>query len=122
MVRELMTPDSPYALAMRQTGDAPERDDFLGRWRGLIAEAVDRLRRADAIEGTNGPVSRARSIDVDPQKTAVLILAALHGGSTLSHVAQDAWPLNAALDMALAAFSTPENAHSADAGTERPDR
>ena len=97
MVRELMTPGSPYALAMSQTGDAPERDDFLCRWRGLIAEAVDRLRRAGEIEGTNGPVSRARSIDVDPQKTAVLILAALHGGSTLSHVAQDAWPLNAAL-------------------------
>jgi len=122
MVRELMTPDSPYALAMRQTGDAPERDDFLGRWRGLIAEAVDRLRRAGEMEGTNHPVSRARSIDVDPQKTAMLILAALHGGSTLSHVTQDAWPLNAALDMALAAFSTPENPHSIDAGTERSDR
>lgn len=122
MVRELMTPGSPYVLAMRQTGDAPERDAFLCRWRGLIAEAVDRLRRADAIEGANGPVARARRIDIDPQKTAVLILAALHGGSTLSHVAQDPWPLNAALDMALAAFSTPENAHSADAGTEQPDR
>ena len=122
MVRELMTPGSPYALALRQTGDAPERDDFLCRWRGLIAEAIDRLRRAGAIDGTNGPVSRARSIDVDPQKTAVLILAALHGGNVLSHVAQDAWPLNTALDMALAPFSTPENAHSAYAGTERPDR
>jgi hypothetical protein len=117
-----MTPRSPYALALRQTGDAPEQDDFLGRWRGLIAEAVDRLRRPGEIEGTNHLVSRTRSIDVDPQKTAVLILAALHGGSTLSHVAQDPWPLNAALDVALVRLSTPENAHSIDAGTERSDR
>lgn len=119
VVEELMTPRSPYALALRQTGDAPERDDFLGRWRGLIAEAVDRLLQARTTEGTNGSASQARSNGVDAQETAVLILAALHGGSTLSHVAKDPWPLNAALEIALAPFATTKHADSADAG--RPD-
>lgn len=121
VVEELMTPRSPYALALRQTGDAPERDDFLGRWRALIAEAVDRLRQAGTTEGTNGLVSPAQSNGVDPQETAVLILAALHGGSNLSRVAQDPWPLNAALDIALAPFATTEHADCGDAGARRPD-
>jgi hypothetical protein len=90
-VEELMTPRSPYALALRQTGDVPERADFLGRWQGLIEEAVDRLLQADATLSTTRSATQATSNgnDVDPHKTAVLILAALHGGSTLSQIAQD---------------------------------
>jgi hypothetical protein len=118
VVEELMTPRSPYALALRQTGDVPDRADFLDRWRGLIEEAVDRLLQADATAGTTRSATQAKSNDVDPHKTAVLILAALHGGSTLSQIAQGPWPLNAALDIALAPFTAPEDANSDDTRTE----
>ena len=43
VVEELMTPRSPYALALRHTGDVPDRAEFLDRWRGHIEEAVNRL-------------------------------------------------------------------------------
>jgi hypothetical protein len=121
VVEELMTPRSPYALALRQTGDVPERADFLGRWQGLIEEAVDRLLKADATLSTTPSATQETSngYDVDPHKTAVLILAALHGGSTLSQIAQDPWPLNAALDIALAPFGAPEDANGGDTTTER---
>ncbi|TCN32953.1 hypothetical protein EV644_1235 [Kribbella orskensis] len=121
VVEELMTPRSPYALALRQTGDVPERADFLGRWRGFIEEAVDRLLQADVTLSTTRSAIQATSNghDVDPHKTAVLILAALHGGSTLSQIAQDPWPLNAALDIALAPLGGPEDANSGDTTTER---
>lgn len=109
VVTELMTPRSPYALALRQMGDVRERAEFLGRWRELIADAIERLlRTGDGAASRCGP-EPPRERDVDPQKTAVLILAALHGGCTLSHVAQDRWPLNAALDMALAPFTPGED-------------
>lgn len=120
VVGELMTPRSPYALALRQTGDVHERADFLGRWRGLIEEAVNRLLQAGATAGRSAP--RAQRHDVDPHETAVLILAALHGGSTLSQVARDPWPLDAALDIALARFAAPGEANGEDTGTERPDQ
>jgi hypothetical protein len=101
VVEELMTPHSPYALALRQTGAVGDRADFLDRWRELIAETVDRLLQT----GTTGDIlctsAQGPKADVDAQKTAVLILAALHGGSTLSRLAQDPRPLNAALDLAF---------------------
>lgn len=100
IVGELMTPQSPYALALRQTGDVCDRADFLDRWRELIAETVERLQRSRALCPT---------ADVDAQKTAVLILAALHGGSTLSQLTQDPRPLNAALDLALAPFAATDH-------------
>ena len=112
VVRELMTPQSPYVLALRQTGDASARADFLRRWRQLIAEAVDRLLQSDTTRDTSSSSQRCASqscgADVDSQQTAVSILAALHGGGTLSQVAQDPWPLNAALDLALARFAACE--------------
>jgi hypothetical protein len=121
VVEELMTPRSPYALALRRTGDVPERADFLGQWRGLIEEAVDRLLQADATLCTTRSATQATSNgnDVDPHKTAVLILAALHGGSTLSRIAQDPWPLNAALDIALAPLGAAEDVNSGDTTTDR---
>jgi len=103
VVTEVMTPHSPYAIALRHTGDIQQRAAFLDRWRELIAETVARLLRSPCeCAVADGTPTRA---DVDPQKTAVLILAALHGGCTLSHVVQDRWPLNAALDIALAPFA-----------------
>ena len=49
----------------------------------------------------------------------MLILAALHGGNTLGQIAQDLWPLNAALDIALAPFTAPEGTSSDDTRPER---
>jgi hypothetical protein len=119
VVDELMTPRSPYALALRQTGDVPDRAEFLDRWRGLIEEAVDRLLKADATASTSRSATQAKSNGVDPHKTALLILAALHGGSTLSQIAQDPGPLNAAVDIALAPFTAPEGTNSDDTRPER---
>jgi len=104
VVEELMTPQSPYVLALRQTGDVRDRADFLDRWRELIAETVDRLLQSGARGDTLCSSARGPKADVDAQKTAVLILAALCGGSTLSQVARDPRPLNAALDLALMYF------------------
>ena len=107
IVGELMDPASPYALAMRQTSDLKARARFLDSWRRLIARTVDKVLKADSttLASHAPPQSHA---DTDPHKTAVLILAALHGGTTLSRVAQDPGPLNAALDIALAHLTTPE--------------
>ena len=117
VVEELMTPLSPYVLAMRQTGDVPERADFLDRWRELISETVDRLVQSGATGDTLCSSAKRPNCDVDAQKTAVLILAALHGGSTLSQLAQDPRPLNAALDLALVSFEAAEDISPARTGT-----
>ncbi|WP_147943632.1 hypothetical protein OHB01_10175 [Microbispora hainanensis] len=109
VVEELMTPRSPYALALRQAGDGAERADFLDRWRELITETLDRLLRSGSTGDTHCSSGQTRKADADPRKTAVLILAALHGGSTLSQIAKDPWPLNAALDLALAPFVATED-------------
>ncbi|WP_427168902.1 hypothetical protein ACQF4J_47645 (plasmid) [Streptomyces sp. C1-1] len=101
VVEELMTPSSPYVLALRQTGDLRARADFLDQWRELIAEAVDRLLKSGAPGGGLCTSHRTRQAGADAQKIAVLILAALQGGSTLSRIARDPRPLNAALDLAL---------------------
>ncbi|MEW2424118.1 hypothetical protein AB0911_26590 [Streptomyces nigra] len=108
VVEELMTPSSPYVLAMRETCDVRARADFLDQWRELIAETVDRLVRTSIAGDGSGAADQARRADadaVDAQKTAVLILAALHGGSALSRIAQDSGPLDAALDLALVPFA-----------------
>lgn len=102
IVKELMTPRSPYVLALQQTDDMSERADFLDQWRELIAEMVHRLLQPGATFDAPWLSARVPSAEVDVQKTAVLILAALHGGCTLSQLAQDSRPLNAALDLALA--------------------
>lgn len=111
VVDELSAPQSPYALALRPTGEVTDRADFLDRWRELIAETVDRLLRSGATSATAGA-----SGDIDGDRTAVLVLAALHGGSILSQLAQDPWPLIAALDLALA----PLLADAQPAGTMSP--
>jgi hypothetical protein len=109
LVEELMTPDSPYTLALRPSGAVRDRADFLDRWRALIAATVGRLMRTSPSGETFCASAQAPQADVDAEKTAVLILAALHGGSTLSQLAQDPRPLNAALDLALAPFAAAED-------------
>ncbi|MFI7610322.1 hypothetical protein ACIBP6_03690 [Nonomuraea terrae] len=109
VVKELMTPRSPYALALRQSGDVPERADLLDRWRELIAETLERLLKSGAAGNALCSSAQTPRADIDAQKAAVLILAALHGGSTLSQIARDPWPLNAALDFALAPFAATED-------------
>jgi len=120
VVEELMTPRSPYVLAFQQTGDVPDRADFLDQWRELIAETVDRLLRSGTTGDILWPSARAPRADVDAQKSAVLILAALHGGNTLSQIAQDPRPLNAALDLALVPFAAIEHNTPARTGNELP--
>jgi hypothetical protein len=110
MVRELTTQQSPYVVALRQTDDTPDRAAFLCRWADLIAETVDRVlgcsrfdtHRASACSTTVSPGS-----DVDSRELAVLILAALHGGTALSKLDQDPQPIDAALDLALAHVMAP---------------
>jgi hypothetical protein len=116
VVEEIMTPQSPYMLALRQTCDARGRADFLDRWRELIAETVDRVQRTCATRNEQGSPPPTQQVDVDAQKTAVLVLAALHGGSILSQLAQDPRPLNAALDLALASLVTAEDKTTATQG------
>lgn len=79
IVEEFMTPRSPYVLALQQTGDVPDRVDFLDQWRELIAETVDRLLQPGATVDTPRPSAQAPRAGADAQKTAMLILAALHG-------------------------------------------
>jgi hypothetical protein len=119
VVKEVMTPRSPYAMALRQPGDVRERAEFLARWRDLIADAIGRVLRSHEPAPSNGSLGRGDEA-VDSQKNAVLILAALHGGCTLSHVAQDQWPLNAALDIALAPFADSDESFSSDTDTVQP--
>lgn len=102
VIGELLVAQSPYALALHPTDEVTDRADFLDRWRELIAETVDRLVRSGVASGTPG----APAADIDGDSTAVLVLGALHGGSILCRVAQDPWPLDAALDLALAPLIT----------------
>jgi hypothetical protein len=109
VVEELMTPRSPYVLALRETGDLSDRAEFISRWRGLIAATLERLSRSRSTSPSSAcSAGRSRATDLDTHRSAVLILAALHGGSALSQVTRDPSPLNAALDLALAPFTPPE--------------
>ena len=118
VIKDLLTPCSPYALALRQATNAPDRDDFLEQWQALIAGAVARVLHAGrAGSGAGSPSCQADS-DVDPQRTAVLILAAIHGGNTLSSVAQDPSPLNAALDIAVGPLLRPASSTTAMASPD----
>ncbi|SFD00331.1 hypothetical protein SAMN04487968_1205 [Nocardioides terrae] len=117
VVKEVMTPQSPYAIALRQAGDVRDRAEFLARWRQLIADAIARVVPCAAARPSDGATGESGPAVVDPQRTAVLILAALHGGCTLSQLAQDQWPLDAALDVALTPFAGPGSPAGADTST-----
>jgi TetR/AcrR family transcriptional regulator, transcriptional repressor for nem operon len=60
------------------------------RWRGAIGALLERARDA-----------RHLPADADPVSGSVVLLAALQGGTLLSHLARDPEPLASALDQAL---------------------
>ena len=109
VIRELVTPNSPYALAMCATSDLCRQADFLDRWRELIAATLHRLLRCDA--GSDAPRAVAAApiadVDLDAQKSAVLIVAALKGGSMLSRITGDRRSLDSALDLAFMPLTDP---------------
>lgn len=110
VVEELTNPHSPYALALQQSVALSERAEFLDQWQEIIAKTVGRmLQSSDSHDAPRFP-TLATDANVDAQRTAVLILAALHGGSTLSRLARDSQPLHAALDLALAPLLTSRTA------------
>ncbi|PPF81160.1 TetR/AcrR family transcriptional regulator [Subtercola sp. Z020] len=60
-------------------------------WRDMLADGVRKLQQANTVDAT-----------ADPQRIATVILAAIQGGLILSQPERSAWPLEAALDNALA--------------------
>lgn len=98
VVSEVMDRGSPYATALRRGHGAGPQNEFLQCWQALIAETLERIapgRDASALP------SAASAASGSPESLAIAILAALHGGATLSWLAQDARSLEAALDIVL---------------------
>ena len=60
-------------------------------WRGALAKGVQRMQSAGTVDKS-----------ADSEKIATVILAAIQGGLLLSQPEGSAWPLEAALDTALA--------------------
>lgn len=60
-------------------------------WRSALAEGVEKMRTAGLIAES-----------ADPERIAISILAAIQGGLVLSQPERSAWPLEVALDSALA--------------------
>ncbi|MFE1646185.1 TetR/AcrR family transcriptional regulator [Microbacterium sp. P01] len=60
-------------------------------WREALAAGVRRMQEAGTVDKT-----------ADPDRIATVILAAIQGGLILSQPERSAWPLEAALDSALA--------------------
>jgi len=63
----------------------------LRAWRAALASGVVKMRTAGLVADS-----------ADPERIAVSILAAIQGGLVLSQPERSAWPLEAALDSALA--------------------
>ena len=127
VVKEVLTPGSPYVFALRTNPDVQERAEFLARWRELIADAIGRVishekARPRSTTPTVEPIHHSYDALGEPEKIAVLILAALHGGCTLSHVAQSQWPLDAALDIALAPFANCDEPPGSGTPNVQPDQ
>ncbi|WP_307610288.1 hypothetical protein [Pseudarthrobacter sp. W1I19] len=101
LVEELMNPQSSYTLVLRERRGGRDRVDFLDGWCELIAETLDRLLQSGARGSIPCSPEAGTNARADTRKTALLILAALHGGGTLSQLAEDPRPLNAALDLAF---------------------
>ena len=83
------------SLATQAALTDPELEDSIAEsmraWRGALAAGVSRMQQS-------GTVDRA----AEPDKIATVILAAIQGGLILSQPERAAWPLEAALDNALA--------------------
>ncbi|MFB2584550.1 TetR/AcrR family transcriptional regulator [Herbiconiux liukaitaii] len=65
--------------------------ESMHRWRDLLAAGVRRMQQAGTVDAS-----------ADPERIATVILAAIQGGLILSQPERAAWPLEAALDNALA--------------------
>jgi TetR/AcrR family transcriptional repressor of nem operon len=65
-------------------------DETLRRWERLIVDGFERMRTSGLLRN-----------DVDPQKLAVGMMAALQGGYLLARAAHDTTPMAIALDMAI---------------------
>ncbi|WP_285104582.1 hypothetical protein [Promicromonospora sp. MEB111] len=98
VVREVMDRRSPYAMALRRAHGAGRQAEFLQSWQALIAETVQRIAPGRDTCALPTATSAASG---HPESLAVAILASLHGGATLSWLAQDARSLEAALDIVL---------------------
>lgn len=82
------------SLATQAAMTDPDLEAFIGaamnEWRGSLAKGVVRMQAGGLIDSS-----------ADPQRIAVVILAAIQGGLVLSQPMRSAWPLEAALDSAL---------------------
>ncbi|MDQ0743691.1 AcrR family transcriptional regulator [Clavibacter sp. B3I6] len=83
------------SLATQAAATDPELERSIAEgmraWRAFLARGVERMREAGFVAAS-----------ADPQRTATVILAAIQGGLVLSQPERSAWPLEAALDTALA--------------------
>ncbi|WP_026912633.1 TetR/AcrR family transcriptional regulator [Patulibacter minatonensis] len=70
---------------------AGELTAYLRDWAALLAAGVGRLRAAGHLRA-----------EADPERLGVAVLAAVEGGLLLTRTEQGLWPLEAALDGALA--------------------
>jgi AcrR family transcriptional regulator len=82
------------ALAREVMGNDPDRATelaaYMDRWRGYLQSGVERMRSTGILRP-----------EVDPEKLALSIFAALQGGLLLTQSMQSTSPLDAALDGAL---------------------
>lgn len=107
LVDQAMACRSPYAQALRHDGDPQDRATFVDRWGELIAATLERITRSRA---------QVRA-EINTRQAATSIIAALYGGSLLSRVSEDAAPLQASLNIALAPFFAPPDEAATEAGT-----
>lgn len=102
LVAEVTDPQSPYASALGQVGDSGSiRAGFLEAWGHLIAGALERVIRQQVSDDRPG-LRTARQQPIDADRTAVLVVAAMHGGALLGRLSSEGRPIDAALDLALA--------------------
>jgi len=64
--------------------------ESMGAWRDLLAAGVRKMQSTGDVDA-----------DADPDRIAMVILAAVQGGLVMSQPLRSSWPLEAALDSAL---------------------
>jgi len=83
------------SLATQAAMSDPELEGVIAEgmrtWRSALADGIRRMRERGLVDGS-----------ADPDRIATVILAAIQGGLLLSQPERSAWPLEAALDSALA--------------------
>lgn len=77
--------------AMTDTDLERSLAEAMHAWRQALAHGIGRMRAAGLVDAS-----------ADPARIATVILAAIQGGLVLSQPERSAWPLEAALDSALA--------------------